>query len=115
MDTTYPTEDPKVKLGVGHHLRNGAGGEPRLEAVPKFKKPPDLPRPLCDDPQWQQRDFSSSMDTTNPTKDQKVKLGMGHHLRNGAGGEPRLEAVPKIQKTTQFAEAIVRRSTMATT
>ena len=55
------------------------------------------------------------MDTTNPTEDQKVKLGVGHHLRNGAGGEPRLEAVPKIQKTTQFAEAIVRRSTMATT
>jgi len=55
------------------------------------------------------------MDTTDPTNDQKVKLGVGHHLRNGAGGEPRLEAIPQIQKTTRFAEAIVRRSTMATT
>jgi len=45
------------------------------------------------------------MDTTDPTNDHKVKLGLGHHLHNGAGGEPRLEAVPKIKKTTQFAEA----------
>jgi len=52
---------------------------------------------------------------TNTTEDQKVKLGVGHHLRNGAGGEPRLEAFPKNQKTTQFAEANVRGSTMATT
>jgi len=55
------------------------------------------------------------MDPTNPREDQKVKLGVGHHLRNGAGGEPRLEAVPKNQKTTQFAEAIVPGSTIATT
>jgi len=86
-----------------------------LKSSQKIKKPPDLPKPLCDDPQWQQRDFSASVDTTNPSKDHKVKLGVGHHLRNGAEGEPRLEAVPKIQKTTRFAEAIVRRSTMATT
>jgi len=55
------------------------------------------------------------MDTTNPTNDHKVKLGVGHHLRNGAGGEPRLEVIAKNQKTTRFAKAIVRRSTMATT
>jgi len=38
MDPKNPREDPKVKFGVGHHLRNGAGGEPRLEAIPKNLK-----------------------------------------------------------------------------
>jgi len=54
------------------------------------------------------------MDTTNPTEDHQVKLGVGHHLHNGAGGEPSLEAVRKSEKMTQFVKAIVRRSTMAT-
>jgi len=47
MDTTSPTEDHKVKLGVGHHLRNGAGGEPRLEAIPKNQKNDPICRGHC--------------------------------------------------------------------
>jgi len=85
-----------------------------LKLSQKNEKRPDLSRPLCDDPPWQQRGFSAWMDTTNPTEDHQVKLGVGHHLHNGAGGEPSLEAVPKSEKMTQFVKAIVRRSTMAT-
>jgi len=30
-----------------------------LKSSQKIKKRPDLPKPLCDDPQWQQLDFSA--------------------------------------------------------
>ena len=66
MDPTNPREDIKAKFRAGQHHHNGAGGEPRLEAVPKnakndmiCQKRPVLPNSLCDDPQWQQHDFSA--------------------------------------------------------
>jgi len=63
MDATNPSEDSKAKFRVGHHLRHGAGGEPRLEAV----------------------------------------------------GEPRLEAVQKMPRKSRFAVVIVKPSAVATT
>jgi len=55
------------------------------------------------------------MDTTNPREDPKAKFRVGHHLRHGAGGEPRLEAVQNGPKTSRFAVVIVKPSAVATT
>ena len=47
MDPTHPRGDPKAKLGLDRHIRHGAGGEPRLEDVPKKPKNNPICRGHC--------------------------------------------------------------------
>jgi len=48
MDLADPREDQKAKFRAGHHLRHGAGCEPRLEAAAKKSKNNPICRRHCE-------------------------------------------------------------------
>jgi len=72
------------------------GADQDLKPSRKCQKSPILPLSLCNDPQWQQNDFSAWVDPTNPREDHKAKFRVGHHLCHGAGDGHGLKPSPKL-------------------
>jgi len=111
--TQERTTKPNFESVITFVLELGADEE--LKWSKKRQKSPVLQQSLRNNRKQQQHDFSPWMDPTNPREDHKAKFGVSHHLRLGAGGRRRLEAVPKKPNIARFAVIIAQQLTTAKT